>query len=1070
MIQLAGGPKSFTQPEITGIGRLKSRSPLVPFPEPELARTLDRDQSPWFMSLDGSWAFLGVDKPESAPAEFAVPHFDDRNWRPIAVPGNWTLQGFDYPHYTNVQMPFAGDPPNVPTKNPTGLYRKRFSLPKSWKGRRVIAHFGGAESVLYVWLNGHSLGLSKDSRLPAEFDLTPYLVDGPNTLSAMVVRWSDATWIEDQDHWFMGGLHREVYLYTTDHHYLEDVRVRAHLDPVTGSGQLEVRAELGVKTPVETAPQLQLALFDPRGKSVFRKPRTLEFANPGNPYLFQGRFADHIESVKRPKAWSSETPHLYTLVASLVDTRGRCIESVSMRVGFRSVEIAHRELLINGRPVMIKGVNRHDHHPERGKALTRSDLLEDVLAIKRWGFNAIRTAHYPNDPYLYDLCDEIGLYVVDEANIEAHARLAEICLDPRYAQAFLDRGMRMVERDKNHPCIIIWSLGNESGYGPAHDAMAGWIRQADPTRPIQYEGALRFQLDNAGPATDIICPMYAPIESIVDWAQRTEDSRPLILCEYAHAMGNSCGSLADYWSAFRENPGLQGGFIWDWKDQGLTWTDEDGQTGWAYGGDFGDHPHDANFCINGLVAPDGTPHPALYEWKKLAQPIRVEALDPALGRIRIHNEYDFTRLDGFQGTWTLTASGQAVQKGRIPRLHIGPGEYQDIDLPLDVPSDADSSEYHLMVQFWSRHEQAWAPKKHEVAWEQFALSPQPDRGRATNRSRSQTLPKLAGRETKPLNTHSTETSALLEGADFSIQFNLQAGTLDAWTWRNGALLKSPVRLNSFRAPTDNDGVKAWAVPETRALGRWLAWGLEHLQPEITAPAKLQRKRNGSVQITTRHQLVLNGPDTLPVKDRTLSQTTRYSVHPTGLVHVHVGFEVGKSLDDLPRVGLEWVLPGDFNHMEWFGRGPHESYVDRRSGAAVGYYQGSVADQYHPYVVPQENGNKTDVRWMAVRKTDSAGLLFVAAHSMEASAAHWRTSDLYQATHAHQVTFRNETYVRLDAAQRGLGTGSCGPDTLDDYRIAPGKTTLEFWVIPFSEGEEPTQLAVALRQSLSSSSQ
>ena len=375
-----------------------------------------------------------------------------------------------------------------------------------------------------------------------------------------------------------------------------------------------------------------------------------------------------------------------------------------------------------------------------------------------------------------------------------------------------------------------------------------------------------------------------------------------------------------------------------------------------------------------------------------------------------------------------------------------------------------------MVQFWSRHEQAWAPKKHEVAWEQFALSPQPDRGRATNRSRSQTLPKLAGRETKPLNTHSTETSALLEGADFSIQFNLQAGTLDAWTWRNGALLKSPVRLNSFRAPTDNDGVKAWAVPETRALGRWLAWGLEHLQPEITAPAKLQRKRNGSVQITTRHQLVLNGPDTLPVKDRTLSQTTRYSVHPTGLVHVHVGFEVGKSLDDLPRVGLEWVLPGDFNHMEWFGRGPHESYVDRRSGAAVGYYQGSVADQYHPYVVPQENGNKTDVRWMAVRKTDSAGLLFVAAHSMEASAAHWRTSDLYQATHAHQVTFRNETYVRLDAAQRGLGTGSCGPDTLDDYRIAPGKTTLEFWVIPFSEGEEPTQLAVALRQSLSSSSQ
>ena len=1069
MIQLPGGPKSFTHPEITGIGRLKARSPLIPFPDPEIARTLDRNQSPWFMSLNGSWSFLGLDRPESAPDEFPAPQFDDRAWQPIEVPGNWTLQGFDYPHYTNVQMPFAGDPPNVPTENPTGLYRKQFSLPKSWKGRRVIAHFGGAESVLYVWLNGHSLGLSKDSRLPAEFDLTPYLQDGPNTLSAMVVRWSDGTWIEDQDHWFMGGLHREVYLYTTAHHYLEDVRVRARLDPSMGVGQLEVRAELGASSDLKNPPHLRLEFFDPQGKDVLRKPPTADFANPGNPYLFQGRFADHIETLKKPKAWSSEAPHLYTLIASLIDAKGRCIESVSIRVGFRNVEIGNRELLINGRTVLIKGVNRHDHHPERGKALTRADIREDILSIKRWGFNAIRTAHYPNDPYFYDLCDEVGLYVVDEANIEAHARLAEICLDPRYAQAFLDRGMRMVQRDKNHPCIIIWSLGNESGYGPAHDAMAGWIRQADPTRPIQYEGALRFQLDNAGPATDIICPMYAPIESIVDWAQRTEDSRPLILCEYAHAMGNSCGSLADYWSAFRENPGLQGGFIWDWKDQGLTWTDEHGQTGWAYGGDFGDHPHDANFCINGLVAPDGTPHPALYEWKKLAQPIRIEALDPALGRIRIHNEHDFTRLDVFKGTWTLTADGQVIQKGRLPRLPIDPGDDRDIELPLNLPSDAGGSEYHLLIQFWSRHDHPWAPKDHEVAWEQFALSPNSEPSRKTDHPQLEAFPTLAGREAKALSPHRSGSSVSVEGADFSIQFNLEEGTLDAWTWRDRTLLNSPPRLNVFRAPTDNDGVKAWAVPETRALGRWLAWGLDHLRPEMPAPAQLKRKRNGSVEITTRHQLILNGPDTTPVRHRTLSHTTRYSVHPTGIIRVHVDFQVGRSLDDLPRLGLEWVLPGDFNQIEWFGRGPHESYVDRRSGAAMGHYQGAVADQYHSYVVPQENGNKTDVRWMAVRKTDSAGLLFCAARPIEASAAHWRTSDLYQATHAHHVAFRGETHVRLDAVQRGLGTGSCGPDTLDQYRIAPGKTTLQFWIIPFSGGEEPAQLALALRQSLSRSS-
>ncbi len=639
--------RSWELPECTGVGRLPARASLIPFPDARSARSLEsgrQRESPWRHSLDGEWTFKLVERPEDVPADFALTHFDDRSWGVIEVPGNWTMQGHDRPHYTNVQMPFPGVPPSVPEQNPTGLHRLTVQLPESFEDRRVILHFGGAESVLYVWWNGQEVGMSKDSRLPAEFDVTPFLRSGENQLAAAVVRWSDATYIEDQDHWFMAGLHREVYLYATGHEYIADLSVRADLDDDYRNGQLVATALVGSSGNLEPGWSMRLELFDPHGKSVFRRPLECDVATAGNPYLFRGQRADWLQEVRRPAQWSAEQPQLYRVVASLHDPKGRCRESVTCRTGFRRVEIRNRELLLNGRPVLIRGVNRHDHDDVRGKAVSFESMESDVRLMKLFHFNAVRTAHYPNDPAFYDLCDEYGLYVVDEANIESHAHLASLCHDPRYAQAFLDRGMRMVARDRNHPSVIMWSLGNEAGCGANHGAMAGWIRQADPSRPIHYEGALEWNWYRDHALTDVICPMYPAIDDLVKWAKSGHGDRPLIMCEYSHAMGNSNGSLADYWQAIEAHHGLQGGFIWDWMDQGLRKTSAAGENYWAYGGDFGDEPNDKNFCINGLVWPDRQPHPAMWEWRKLAQPLRIEPVNLARGRFRAINKQDFSDL------------------------------------------------------------------------------------------------------------------------------------------------------------------------------------------------------------------------------------------------------------------------------------------------------------------------------------------------------------------------------------------------------------------------------------------
>jgi beta-galactosidase len=653
-------------PQVVGINKVPGHAPLIPYPNEITALAGHREKSPYFQLLSGPWEFHLATTPTSVPEDFYQPDFEAGTWAEIEVPGNWTMQGYDKPIYTNTKMPIPPDPPRVPQDdNPTGLYRRTFTIPDNWPGRQIFICFDGVESAFYLWVNGQQVGYSQGSRLPAEFDLTPYIQPGQNTMAVMVIRWSDGSYLEDQDHWWMAGIYRDVYLYATPQVHIFDLFARAELDTDYRDAVLKVQAKINFYNQppladhrdeirhfeaVSPGYHVEMQLFDADNKAVLAEPP----ARPVQVHDWAMTNVNFMQNVTTPQKWSTETPNLYKLVLSLKDTGGDTIKAVSCKIGFRKVEIKHRELLINGQPVLMKGVNRHDHDDRLGKTITEASMMADIKLMKQFNINAVRTSHYPNDTRWYELCDEYGLYVIDEANIESHALYNKLCHDPEWTHAFVERGKRMVERDKNHPCIIMWSLGNESGYGPNHDALAGWIRGYDPTRPLHYEGAISqysallnapdeaeqvgrpsdpnweemarrrgWQMGHL--ATDVVCPMYPTVDHIMAYAQDPTNTRPLIICEYAHSMGNSTGNLHEYWQAIETHHGLQGGFIWDWVDQGILIVDENGQEYWAYGGDFGDEINDLNFCINGLIWPDRTPHPAMFEYKKILQPVSITA-------------------------------------------------------------------------------------------------------------------------------------------------------------------------------------------------------------------------------------------------------------------------------------------------------------------------------------------------------------------------------------------------------------------------------------------------------------
>ena len=1017
----AGASAWWRQPEHTGLNRLPMRSPLVAFPDEGSARQGDPARSPWYRSLDGRWAFTLVARPEDVTARHVSAATDDRGWRRIDVPANWTLQGTgDLPHYTNVQMPFSGQPPDIPDRNPTGVYRTRFRVPRTWRGRRVILHVGGAESALAVYLNGQLVGTGTDSRLASELDLTPYLVAGDNVLACVVVRWSAHSYVEDQDHWWMAGLHREVHLEARAPVHVHDVRVDAGLADDLATGVLRVRTTVSFAAlDLVAAGWVVTARLETLSGRGIGRPRSGPVPHVRSPYAFHGHVVDLTSVVPRVRPWSAEVPERYAVLVTLRDPQGAVIEVVRQVVGFRRVEVRDRQLLVNGRAVYLRGVNRHDHHPDRGKAVTFADMRADVLAMKRTNLNAVRGSHYPNDPRFLDLCDEHGLYVIDEADIESHAYNETLCHDPRYRPTWLERGARMVERDKNHPCVILWSLGNEAGYGANVDALAGWIRRYDPSRPLHYEPAI-FTRHGAtdgwdaqgAAATDIVCPMYPTIAAITEYGASGRGDRPLVLCEYSHAMGNSNGSLADYWAAIESTPGLQGGFVWEWKDHGLRQRLPDGRERFAYGGQFGDTPNDGNFVADGLMSSDLVPHPAVEELRWVHRPVGVVASRPA-GHVRVTNRQAFRGTGWLVASADLLVDGVTVRRARLPRLDLAPGASAVVELP--VPTAPVGAEVAAVVRFALRADEPWAPAGHVVAWDQVVLR----RNRAGRGRRS--------------------SASLPSGPAVSAVVDAVSGRLSSLVADGTEVLAAPVDLSLWRAATDNDGFKLMAVrpaPDGGRLNRWLALGLDDLR---AGSVRVRERGPGSWSV----QRTLRGYD--PACE--VTHRRRIDIDSIGM-RITEEVVVPPLLDDLPRIGAIFAVQPAFEHLRWFGRGPHECYPDRQSSAVVAVWDGPPDEL--PYLVPQEFGLRTDCRWFAL-EAPALGLgLRVEAlgRPLHCSAIHHTEQDLYAAADQTELVRRPELHVHVDVAHRGLGTASCGPDTLPEYLVRAGTWRWRWALVPY----------------------
>jgi len=1022
-------------PAVFAVNREAPHATLFPFESRDLAIARDRGQSAYFRSLNGRWRFHWVPTPDERPRDFFRPAFDDSGWAEIPVPSNWELEGYGVPIYVNAGYPFKKDPPRIAhDNNPVGSYRTRFTVPEAWSGRRVFVHFGAVSSAFYLWVNGEMVGYSEDSKTPAEFDVTKHVRPGENLLAAEVYRWSDGSYLEDQDFWRLSGIQRDVFLYATPDVHVRDVFAVARLDEDYRDGLLDVEARVRNHREAAVAGlRLSVELVDGQGRAVLPGGTlSREVALPAGgelSYAFAARVA-------APRPWTAETPDLYTLLVTLADTSGRVLEVQSVRVGFRTVEIKGGRLLVNGRRITIKGVNRHEHDPDTGHVVSEASMRRDIELMKQLNLNAVRTAHYPNDPRWYDLADEYGLYLVDEANIESHGmgyRLdTTLGNDPVWLGQHLDRTRRMVERDKNHPSVIIWSLGNEAGNGTNFYATYGWIKSRDASRPVQYERALRDW------NTDLYVPMYATFEHLVDYAEHHDD-RPLIMCEYAHAMGNSVGNFKDYWDVIRRYEVLQGGFIWDWVDQGIRTTGASGQPFFAYGGDFGPPgtPSDGNFCINGIVAADRAIHPSAWEVKKVYQPVDLTSDDPGAGDVTIANGYDFRALDGLDLVWAVLEDGTPVESGTLPAPAVAPGARSAVKIPFRPIQPEPGAEYHLDVSIRRRVAEPLVPAGHEIAWEQFPLPVA-----ATE------APQAAA---PPLEVREIPGAIEVSGPDFRARFDRGRGTLVSYVYRGTELLRTGPRPDFWRAPTDNDFGGQWQMK----LRVWRDAG-ERFQAESVAVAR----PDGSTARIEVGGSIPAGPSPYRV-----SYTVRGDGVITADVHMTPG---GAELPRLPRFGMEMTLPAGFEDLQWFGRGPRESYWDRQAGARVGRHAGTVAAQAHPYVRPQETGNKTDVRWMAVRDARGAGLLVAGLPHLSVTALHYTTADLDEGEekigrHAGEIPARDFVRLNVDGRQMGVGgVNSWGPTALPEYSLPYGEHRYRFVVRGLAPGDDAALVARALR--------
>ncbi|MEH0688483.1 beta-galactosidase [Vibrio cholerae] len=958
--------------------------------------------------LNGQWQFMLFSAPSEVPEASIEKSFDDSAWSPITVPSNWQLQPQvdDRPIYTNVKYPFADTPPIVPKHNPTGVYRTTFEvLPQP--NELTWVTFDGVNSAFHLWCNGVWVGYSQDARLPAEFDLTPYLQERRNQLTVMVMRWCDGSYLEDQDMWWLSGIFRDVTLTRKPRLHIQDVEIRTELAPGFHQATLGVTTTLSQK---EVANRVRVRLFDAEQQLVAEQVSTagLQFVDEKGPWSDK---AQHALDVQAPILWSAERPYLYRAVVSLLDEHDKVIDCEAYSVGFREVRIEHGQLKVNGEAVLIRGVNRHEHHPELGHVMTREDMLRDIQLLKQNNFNAVRTAHYPNHPLWYQLCDEYGLYVVDEANIETHGQfpMCRLSDDSEWLPAYLRRITRLVERDKNHACVIIWSLGNESGIGNNHHAMYQWVKQRDPSRPVQYEGGGAMTA-----ATDILCPMYAR----VDWdlpvvkhqPQVTprvgirksialpDETRPLILCEYAHAMGNSLGSFTHYWQAFRDNPRLQGGFIWDWVDQGLTKIAPDGQTYWAYGGDFGDEINDRQFCINGLLFPDRSAHPTLQEVKKAQQFYQFRLLSTQPLVIEVESEYLFSASDNEILDWSVTCEGEVLHRGQLD-LNVAAKSTESVTLSEQPISSGRCAPYYLNLEVRLRQETAWASAGHVTAIEQLELSVET------------ALPSPNIKPVGAINTSDSAKALLVYSDDFALEFDKSIGAIGSWKVNDSEKLTAPIIDNFYRAPLDNDigTSEANKLDPNSWFARWQSIGLDSLTRELEQFEWYQAEQG--VVVVSQQRYSHQGK-------ALIRSTWRYTVASDGCVSLDVDVTLAQHLPPLPRIGLEVALYDGEHHesieqVSWLGRGPHENYPDRLASAHIGRYQQSLDAMHTPYIFPSDNGLRCDVTQAKVGELLIEGQFHFAV-------SRYSLHNLASAKHTHELIKGDTCYVRIDGAHMGVG--------------------------------------------------
>lgn len=1031
-------PPDWENPEVFAEGREPVRATAFPYPSKNEAITGNHQASPWFKSLNGEWRFNYAATPGERPEYFFREDYNTSKWAKIPVPSNWEMHGYGTPIYTNVVYPFPPNPPYIPhDDNPVGSYVRFFTVPDTWSGREVFLHFDGSTAGMYVWVNGQKVGYVQSAKNPAEFNITQYLKPGrSNKLACEVYRWTDGSYMEDQDFWRLSGIDRDVYLYSTAPLRIADFFAKAGLDKGYRNGELDVTVKIADFGKNNNAgSKLELDLFSTDGKQVMKASRPVP-AGEMSTVNFKG-------TVKGVVKWSDDAPNLYTLVLTLTDRQGKTIESTSARIGFRSVEIRNSQLLVNGKPVEIHGVNLHEHNHITGHAIDRETMMQDIRTMKRHNINAVRTSHYPQPPLWYELCDLYGIYLVDEANVETHGLGANYPKErpvaghpgnePSWRASLLDRERSLVERDKNHPSVIVWSLGNESGNGINFYHAYDLVKELDPTRPVHYEQA--WEGDN----TDIVCPMYPSMKSLREYASRKDPGRPYIMCEYAHAMGNSTGNFQEYFDVIRSSPQMQGGFIWDWVDQGLLTKDENGDTYWAYGGDFGayNYPHDENFCINGLVQPDRTPHPGLMEVKKVYQDIRFSSSDPAKGLIDIENHFMSRNLSDYDFRWELLYNGKKTAEGTLNDISVPAGGKKTVKVPFPEVLEGSKGEYHLSVYAFTRNadKDGIIPAGHEVAREQFTIhsSVRPDNIDQLWQTLEGSSLHTAAPTVKESGSHIEVTTS----NGVNLLFNRHNGNIDRFTIGGRNLMNGTLAPSFWRAPIDND------------------WGSgTQIKSNVWRCAADNRKLSSFTHKTDGNKVIVSERYRLP--DVSSDYMLTYTVYPDGRLGVEAAMnpDKGADLPEMMRFGMIAAMPKTMRDFSWYGRGPWENYSDRNTASFLGEWSADVADIFYPYIRPQETGNHTDVRHASLTDGTGLGLRVDAVKPLNVTALDVHPFNLeygMQKGQMHNSDVRHNphnNFLYIDLVQRGLGgDNSWGATPHEPYIVKAQPMSFSFILTP-----------------------